>query len=381
MPEITVVIPCFNYGRFLDEAVESVLAQSFQDFEIVVVDDGSTDPGTRSLLDGFDRPKTTVLRVSHQGAGAARNAGIRASDGRYVVSLDADDRLHPCYLEKTRAVLDADGERRLGFVTTWLRRFGSEDVAVKTGAFSPAALALSCTVHSASLFRRRAWEEVGGYLESLPGWEDWNLWLNLAGAGYRWEVVPEELFYYRKHGRTRASRSFEHRPALFEKILRSNAAFYRTHHLEILAICFRRLVESESLWRDKDLALADNQTLSRQLAGEQESHRQAIEAYRRLEVAFRDLSSSLEEVQEDREKIVEDYRRLEASCSDLSSGREQVVEEYRRLEDYCRGLLSSLEDEQASRRKTVEEYRRLEEYCRSLESAAGAAGKDEAKGR
>ncbi len=390
MPEINVVIPCFNYGRFLDQAVESVLAQSFRDFDVLVVDDGSTDPATRELLDGYERPETTVLRTANRGAGAARNAGIRASGGEYVVCLDADDRLHPRYLEKTRAVLEADGGGRLGFVTTWLRRFGAEDVAVRDGAYSPAALASACTVHSASLFRRRAWEKVGGYRESLPGWEDWNLWLNIAGAGYRWEVVPEELFYYRKHGKTRSARAFEKRPELFEQVLRDNKKLYREHLQEILMLSFRKLVELEGVWREKDLALADNRTLARQLAEEQDSRREALEEHRRLEASFRQLSSSLGEVQADRESIVERHGQLEARFRDLSSsleaeqaGREQTVAEYCRLEgayrdqssdreraaEAYRQLETYLEDERASRRETEREYRRLEAYCRSLESA------------
>lgn len=320
MPEVSVVIPCFNYGRFLDEAVDSVLAQSCQDFEIVIVDDGSNDPDTCSLLESYQRPNTTVLRTENRGPAAARNTGIQASDSRYVVSLDADDRLHPQYFEKTAAILDADGEQRLGFVTTWQRRFGDEDATEPAGDCSPVALAMANDIHGSALFRRRAWEAAGGYRESFTGWEDWNLWLNMAGAGYRWDVVPEELFYYRKHGETRSSRSFRNRQALFEAVMQDNATFYKAHHQEILKANFRKLLELENVWREKDLALAENRELSRQLAEEQKSHRQALA-------------------------------------------------EYRRLEEYCRGLLPSLEDAQSGQEKAEEEYRRLEAYCRGLEAA------------
>ncbi len=297
MPEITVVIPCYNYGRFLDEAVESVLAQSRQDFDIVVVDDGSTDPDTCSLLDTYERPKTTVLRTENRGPAAARNTGIRASDGRYIVSLDADDRLHPRFLEKTSAVLDADAGREIGFVSTWQRRFGDESGTLEGGDGSLVTLAMSNKFHASALFRRRAWESVGGYRESFTGWEDWNLWLNIAGAGYRWEVVSEELFHYRKHGETRSSRSLRNRQKLFEAVLQDNADFYLEHHPEILKAYFRKLGELESVWREKDLALADNQTLSRQLEEERESHRQALGEYRRLEGYCHGLQASLGEAQ------------------------------------------------------------------------------------
>jgi glycosyltransferase involved in cell wall biosynthesis len=312
MPEVSVVIPCYNYGRFLDEAVESVLAQSCQDFEIVVVDDGSTDVETRALLGSYERPKTTVLRTEHRGLAAARNTGIRASEGRYVVSLDSDDRLHRQYLEKTKAVLDADDSGKLGFVTTWHRLFGDDDVAVRTDNGSALTLAIANHIHAASLFRRQAWESVGGYRESFAGWEDWNFWLNITGAGYRWEMVEEELFYYRKHGDTLSSRSFRNRGALFDDILEDNADFYLENHQEILKLCFEKILRLETVWREKDAALSDNRELARQLRQEQKSHEQALEEYRRLEEYCRSLLSSLEDARRAHEKAEHEYRRLEA---------------------------------------------------------------------
>src|SRR5262245_35333532 len=114
-PRVSVVVPCFDLGRYLDEAIDSVLAQTFHDLEIVVVDDGSTDPFTCELLDRYDRPKTQLLRQSNRGPAAARNAGIRATTGHYVCCLDADDRLLPTYLEKAIQVLQQAPD--VGFVS------------------------------------------------------------------------------------------------------------------------------------------------------------------------------------------------------------------------------------------------------------------------
>src|SRR5262245_63306392 len=121
-PKISVIVPCYNLGEYLSEAVDSVLAQSRQDFEVIVVDDGSTDPATIEILSSFSRPKTRVLRAPHAGLAAARNRGIASSSGEYLCALDADDRLAPAFLEKTSAVLDADPSAT--FVSTWLRTFG-----------------------------------------------------------------------------------------------------------------------------------------------------------------------------------------------------------------------------------------------------------------
>src|SRR5438552_2887722 len=123
-PRVSVIVPCYNLGKFLAEAVDSVLGQTFQDFEIVVVDDGSTDGATVSVLSAFARPKTRILRAPHAGLAAARNLGIANSSGEYLCALDADDRLDPTFLAKTAAILDRDAS--IAFVSTWLRTFGEE---------------------------------------------------------------------------------------------------------------------------------------------------------------------------------------------------------------------------------------------------------------
>ena len=100
MPSVSVVIPCFNQGHFVDEAVDSVLAQSFDDFEIIIVNDGSTDGHTDRLPEDYPRERARVL-TTNQGLAAARNNGIAAAQGTYILPLDADDRILPGYLEKS----------------------------------------------------------------------------------------------------------------------------------------------------------------------------------------------------------------------------------------------------------------------------------------
>src|SRR6185503_6687682 len=90
-PALSVVIPCYNLGRYLHEAVESVLQQSYQEFEIIIVDDGSTDDFTCWLLQNFDRPKTRVFRQENAGLAATRNRGILKASGDYICCLDPDD--------------------------------------------------------------------------------------------------------------------------------------------------------------------------------------------------------------------------------------------------------------------------------------------------
>jgi glycosyltransferase involved in cell wall biosynthesis len=197
-PRVSVIIPCYNLGPYLDEAVESVLSQTFQDVEIVVVDDGSTDPATTALLANYERPKTRVIRVPHAGLGAARNVGIANTTGGYLCALDADDRLAPSYLEKTTRVLDADPS--VTFVSAWLRAFGEEEWEWTPERCDLPTLLWEDTVLTAALVRREAVRDAGGYDTAMPvqGDEDWDLWLTLVERGGRGLILPEVLFEYRR---------------------------------------------------------------------------------------------------------------------------------------------------------------------------------------
>src|SRR4051812_15947600 len=108
-PLVSVIVPCFGQAHYLPEAVGSVLAQTFTDWECIIVDDGSPDDTAAvaaRLAAGDDRIK--IVRQENRGLPGARNAGIRAARGRYILPLDADDRLEPTMLEKTVAVLQSD---------------------------------------------------------------------------------------------------------------------------------------------------------------------------------------------------------------------------------------------------------------------------------
>ena len=197
-PRVSVIIPCFNLGEYLDEAVESVLSQTFQDFEILIVDDGSTDPATQGLLTDYRRPKTRVVRNAHRGLAAARNHAIADTTGAYLCSLDADDRLEPTYFSKAVAVLDADTS--VAFASCWLRTFGEENWEWKPERCDLPTLLWENTVLTAALVRREAVLDIGAYDTKMPvqGDEDWDLWLTLVERGYRGAILPEVLFNYRR---------------------------------------------------------------------------------------------------------------------------------------------------------------------------------------
>jgi glycosyltransferase involved in cell wall biosynthesis len=196
-PRVAVVIPCYNLGRYLDEAVDSVLAQTFRDFEIVIVDDGSDEPETMRLLASYSRPQTRVVHSPNRGLPAARNLGIRESTGEYICALDADDILEPTCLEKSARVLDEDPT--VAFVSHWLRAFGDETWEWQPERCDLPSLLDRNTVNGTALVRREVVAAVGGFDETLTrGCEDWAFWLEVVSRGFRGAVIPEVLFRYRR---------------------------------------------------------------------------------------------------------------------------------------------------------------------------------------
>lgn len=208
MPRVSVVIITYNYARFLPEAVRSVQAQTMADWELIVVDDCSTDE-TPDIARQFAAQDSRVRYIRNRknlGEAGSRNVGNRAATGDYIAALDADDWWDPTKLEKQ---LDALA-RRPGSVISFagMTRVENEkqdphpidaawmenlDIVMRTWNF---------WWHSTALLQREAFFAVGGYDETLPYAVDWDLWLNFLhhyGAG-AFAFVPEPLLFYRIHG-------------------------------------------------------------------------------------------------------------------------------------------------------------------------------------
>jgi glycosyltransferase involved in cell wall biosynthesis len=238
-PSISVMIPCYNLGPYLAEAVDSVLAQTRQDFEVLVVDDGSTDPATLAVLDRFARPKTTLFRTANQGLARSRNLLIERAQGRYLCALDPDDRLHPEFLERTATVLDTDTS--VTFVSTHVQMFGLEERTwPDVDRCDLPMLLAEDTVITPALVRKAAVTTVGGYDGGMPhqGDEDWDLWISLTEAGYRGVILPEVLFYYRRRPNSMCATctTGETHIDLVQYIVRKHARSYRSHLIDVLLV-------------------------------------------------------------------------------------------------------------------------------------------------
>jgi glycosyltransferase involved in cell wall biosynthesis len=234
LPKVSVIIPCYNLGEFIEEAVQSVLSQTYSDYEIIIVNDGSTDENTNKLLEQANWPKTVIYKTINQGLPAARNYGIERASGEYICCLDADDKYHPRFLEKTVVILNNDKEMKYGIVTSHFQLFGETDGVVKVADYNPFSLAVENQLHVASLFRKKAWKDVGGYATNLDGYQDWNFWLAIVSRGYQWYVVQDVLFYYRDRKDSMLKSSDLKREELVIGIFNNNKQFYLNNSENII---------------------------------------------------------------------------------------------------------------------------------------------------
>ncbi|HKG02350.1 MAG TPA: glycosyltransferase [Conexibacter sp.] len=284
-PAVSVVVPCFNLGPFLDEAVQSVLAQTRQDVEVLIVDDGSDDPVTQHLLASYRRPRTRILRTANRGVSAARNTGLEEARGRYVSFLDADDLFEPRFLEATIGRLEAD--ESLAFASCWLTAFGAMQFTWEPARCDFPWLLAEDTVCTAAPVRREALLAVGGFDErpELDGYEDWAIAIALVEQGHRGAIVPERLFRYRIRpgSKTTERTGPRNHMRVFELLLDEHADSYRAHAPGVLAAIGERIAALEAL-------LPGNPPPRPQLDGE--PWRTAIP---RLERHRRGLEQALEE--------------------------------------------------------------------------------------
>ena len=279
-PRVSVVVPCYNLGPYLAEAVDSALGQTFTDIEIVVVDDGSTDPDTRAILDAFSRPKTRVLRTENRGLPGAKNFGIGHTGGELLCMLDADDLLEPQMLARSVAALDAAPS--IAFASHWLRTFGDEQWDWTPSRCDFPALLDMNTVNGSALVRRSAVESIGGFDETfLDGCEDWDFWITMVEQGHPGTIIPEFLFRYRRRtGSMSRVMMVDKHPSLYRRLVSKHAASYRAH-LEPLLVR-REREEAHLRGQIHDLELDEYLLLTPQVTSARDDLRD-VERWRRVE--------------------------------------------------------------------------------------------------
>jgi glycosyltransferase involved in cell wall biosynthesis len=201
-PYISVIVPCYKQSHFLDGSLQSVLDQTYLNWECIIVNDGSpddTESVAKQWCEKDDRFK--YIFKENGGLSSARNSGIKIASGVYILPLDADDLLHVHYLTKLAPVLDLNQE--IGIVSCYTSIFRNNISNIidelKPKGDQVKNLLYQNQLVATSLYRKSLWIDVGGYDESMKkGFEDWEFWIASTKLGNFYKIIPEFLFYYRK---------------------------------------------------------------------------------------------------------------------------------------------------------------------------------------
>lgn len=257
MELVSVVIPTFNRANYILEAVTSVLNQTYPHFEVLVVDDGSTD-NTVERINQLNDVRVRLVKQAHRGVSAALNLGCRSARGDLIGRLDSDDIWLPGFLTETVARLDANPRAALAYAPAQLMDQDGKLMPEYLGVaprFPDDHLASllygDCVTPMAVVIRRLCLVQVGGYNESYNGTEDWDLWIRLA-ENRKFEFVNQVLAHYRVHSQNLTRSGSEQFARLMRDRVRILDTFYARpdappNALAIQSIAYRNLYQDIAL--------------------------------------------------------------------------------------------------------------------------------------
>lgn len=207
VPVISIIVPCYNQASFLPEALNSVYNQTFTNWECIIVNDGSTDD-TKEVASIWLQKDERFKYVSklNGGLSSARNAGIEISKSKYILPFDADDKLHPTYLEKAIPIIENNDT--IEVFTSKVQFFGVKNNVYQLPKYAFETLLLKNCFIACSIFKKASYLKVGGYDENLKSFEDWDFWISILKNGGNAYVIDEVLYYYRKHEANSLSNRF-----------------------------------------------------------------------------------------------------------------------------------------------------------------------------
>lgn len=195
---LSIVIPCYNHGRYIQDAIDSVLTYNDEPIEIIIVDDGSTDSYTIDKMEELKSLGFHVIQQKNSGLAKARNAGIVVAKGKYILPLDADNKIKADYIRKAIALLE---NNICDIVYAKPSFFGevSANREFKPYKFVGTDLIFGNYIDACAIYKKKVWIKNNGYDFNMPfqGVEDWDFWLNSYFNTFKFHFIDEELYYYR----------------------------------------------------------------------------------------------------------------------------------------------------------------------------------------
>ncbi|MBW2937721.1 glycosyltransferase family 2 protein [Aureisphaera sp. CAU 1614] len=196
-PIVSVIVPCYNQAEYLPGALHSVLNQSFEEWECIIVNDGSED-STETVAQEWTQKdgRFKYIVLTNGGLPHARNSGIKEAIGTYILPLDADDKLAPNYMKLAMDEFKEDSKLKVVYCNA--EKFGVEHGPWKLKDFSIKKLAISNMIFCTAFFTKKDWEAIGGYDVAMKyGWEDWEFWIALLKHGGGVKKLSYVGFFYR----------------------------------------------------------------------------------------------------------------------------------------------------------------------------------------
>lgn len=233
-PLVSIIIPCYNKAQYLGETLDSVAAQTYPSIEVLVVDDDSPD-NTKEVVDQYMQRMDNLgyIHQSNQGPSTARNNGIRASHGKYVMALDADDTFSPTYVEKCVRYLESHPETKL--VYTRADMFGQYNQPWDLPEYSHYELLWQNMVNYCAMYRRSDFDFTSGYNSNMvKGLEDWDFWLTFLKPEDQVHRIDEVLFHWRTMPVSRTANAEENEHELMRQIYINHKELYQPYLQDII---------------------------------------------------------------------------------------------------------------------------------------------------
>lgn len=223
---ISIIIPCYNDAQYIEQAVDSALNQTYPNKEIIVVDDGS-NAETKAVLQKLEYKITKLITQENQGQSTARNVGIKAAKGDYILCLDSDDYFEPAFCEEAITAFSLDNAIKI--VTCYANLLFTDN---KKEIYIPRGGDISSFMYEnnalgTSMFKKKSWLNVGGYDERMRnGFEDWEFFIHLLKSGGNAFVIQKPLYTYRKLENTTTTRANTIRYDLWNYIFNKHRDLY-----------------------------------------------------------------------------------------------------------------------------------------------------------
>lgn len=195
MNKVSIIIPCYNCEKTIEKTLHSVLSQTYENIEIITINDGSTD-NTLKKIEKF-KESIFIFNQENKGQTVTRNIGVKKATGNYLLFLDSDDVIDKTYIEKCVTILDANKNIKVVYSKSLL--FGSENGEWELPKFNMKDFLMNNCIHISALHRKEDFAKVDGFDETLTFYEDWDLWIKLIDNDSQVYRIPEYLFHYYKH--------------------------------------------------------------------------------------------------------------------------------------------------------------------------------------